>query len=87
MSVTFENIHIGQTYSRNQLAELWSYAGVEALQRGVVTPRNNNKIILFVTEDKLPSSTPYHDRLFGNKLEWEGPNDHFAEQREVIAKL
>lgn len=85
MPVTFENIQIGQTYSRRQLAELWGYAGVEALQRGVVTPRDDNKIILFVTEDKLPSATQYKDRLVGSNLEWEGPNDHFAEQRIVDA--
>ena len=79
MSVTFENIQIGQIYSRRQLADLWGYAGVQALQRGVVTPRDDNKIILFVTEDKSPSATQYNDRLFGSRLEWEGPNDHFAE--------
>ncbi|MFZ4789836.1 MAG: hypothetical protein ACOYMW_02860 [Candidatus Competibacteraceae bacterium] len=81
MPVIFENIKISQTYSRHQLAELWGYAGVQALQRGVVTPHNDNKIILFVTEDKLPSATQYNDRFSDNKLEWEGPNDHFAEQR------
>src|SRR5437868_5992918 len=32
------------------VARLWGYAGVQALQRRVVTPRNDNKVILFVTE-------------------------------------
>lgn len=81
MSVIFQNIKIGQVYSRRQLTELWNYAGVQALQRGVVTPRDDKKIILFVTQDKPRSATPYHDHLSGNLLEWDGPNDHFAEQR------
>ena len=42
---SYEKIKIGQNYSRHQLAELWGYAGVQALQRGVVTPRDDNKII------------------------------------------
>ena len=61
------------------------YAGIEALQRGVVTPRGDNKIILFVTENKNPDAIQYRDRLVGDTLEWEGPNDHFAEDRMVGA--
>lgn len=85
MSVEFKNIVIGCAYSRQTLAELWDYASAKALQRGVVTPRNDNKIILFVTEEKSCSATPYYDRLSGNLLEWDGPNDHFAEQRMIDA--
>ena len=85
MNVSFDRIAIGSTYDRRELAELWGYAGIEALQRGVVTPRGGNKIILFVTENKNPDATQYQDRLFGNTLEWEGPNDHFAEERMINA--
>jgi hypothetical protein len=85
MSVEFNNIVVGCDYSRQTLADLWGYAGRQALQRGVVTPSNTNKIILFVTEKKSQSATPYQDHLYGNFMEWEGPNDHFAEQRMVDA--
>ena len=86
MAVSFMRIAVGNSYSRQELAELWNYAGIEALQRGVVTPRDDNKIILFVTENKSTSATQYKDRLRQDVLEWEGPNDHFAEERIINAK-
>ena len=52
ITVSFSEIKIGQTYTRPKLAELWGYAGYQALARGVVTPKDDNKIILFVTEQK-----------------------------------
>jgi hypothetical protein len=81
--VSFDTIAIGQTYSRNDLARLWGYTAYQALARGVVTPRDDNKIILFVTKEKQASATQYQDRIEGNQLFWEGPNDHFAEDRIV----
>lgn len=83
MPVSFDNIAIGQTYSRHDLAQIWGYTAYQALARGVVTPRNDNKIILFVTKEKQASATQYQDRIEGNQLFWEGPNDHFAEDRIV----
>jgi putative restriction endonuclease len=85
MNVSFDRIAVGNAYDRQELADLWGCAGTEALQRGVVTPRGDNKIILFVTENKHPDATQYRDRLVGNTLEWEGPNDHFAEDRMIGA--
>jgi len=85
MSIAFVDIRIGDAYSRNELVTLWKYAGIEALQRGVVTPRDDNKIILFVTENKKAEATQYRDSLVGDVLEWEGPNDHFAENRMISA--
>jgi len=85
MSISFDQVAIGNAYDRRELIELWGYAGIEALQRGVVTPRRDNKVILFVTEQKDPSATQYQDRLIGEMLEWEGPNDHFAEDRMINA--
>lgn len=85
MAVSFEKIHVGRTYSRQTLAELWGYAGYQALARGVVTPRNDNKVILFVTSEKQSDAEPYDDELVGNVLNWEGPNDHFAEARMLNA--
>jgi len=85
MPVTFQNIRVGQKYSRPQLADLWGYRGYQALARGVVTPKDDNQIILFVTEDKQAFQEQYEDRLTGNTLQWEGPTDHFAEDRMVNA--
>ena len=85
MAVSFSSIRIGQEYDRYDLADVWNYAGIEALQRGVVTPRGDNKIVLFVTENKKAEATQYRDRLVGDILEWEGPNDHFAEDRMITA--
>ncbi|ABI81801.1 hypothetical protein Pcar_3181 [Syntrophotalea carbinolica DSM 2380] len=81
MPVTFQGIRIGQKYSRPQLADLWGYRGYQALARGVVTPRDSNFIILFVTEYQQTFQEQYDDRLTGKILQWEGPRDHFAEDR------
>ncbi|HMP04031.1 MAG TPA: hypothetical protein PKD86_15135 [Gemmatales bacterium] len=81
MAVSFADIAVGSTYSRNDLVRLWEHVGVEAISRGVVTPQEDNKIILFVTLDKHPSARPYEDETVGPVLLWEGPNDHLAEDR------
>ena len=85
MAVSFEKIIPGHEYSRNDLAELWGYSSYHAIARGVVTPQGDNKIILFVTEEKQDSLEQYADRLKGNMLHWEGPNDHFGEVRMASA--
>jgi hypothetical protein len=81
MAVTFDEIQPGRSYTRRELASLWGYSGVEAINRGVVTPANGCTIILFVTTEKRPKDTPYQNRLVGDLLLWEGPSDHFAEDR------
>ena len=83
--VTFEPIRLLATYSRPELAEIWGYEGYQAIARGVVTPANSNLIILFVTREKQQSAEQYDDRLEGGQLRWEGPTDHFAENRIVAA--
>jgi hypothetical protein len=87
MPISFANIRQGITYSRQQLAEIWGYASYHAIARGVVTPRDDNKIVIFVTELKQSSAQPYTDRLNGSILDWEGPTDHFAEDRMINAAL
>lgn len=86
MHISFSKITKGASYSRQALAELWGYTSFHAIARGVVTPRNDNKIVLFVTEEKQSSAEQYADRLFGSTLEWEGPTDHFAEDRMLNAE-
>ena len=85
MPVSFAQIPIGSHWSRPSLAELWGYTAYQALARGVVTPARDNKIILFVTEEKQASATNYQDVLQEDVLRWEGPNDHFAEARMLAA--
>jgi hypothetical protein len=85
MPISFAKITKGATYSRQSLAELWGYASFHAIARGVVTPRDDNKIVLFVTEEKQASAEQYADRLSGNTLDWDGPTDHFAEDRMLNA--
>ena len=86
MSVNFSELQTGKSYSRPTLAALWGYSSFQALSRGVVTPKGDNKIILFVTEEKQQSAEQYTDRLNGDLLLWEGPSDHFAEDRMVRSK-
>lgn len=83
MSVSFAKIKVGNSYSRPTLASIWGYSGYQALARGVVTPKDDNKIILFVTFDKPEYIEQYNDELKGGTLEWEGPTDHFAEDRMI----
>jgi hypothetical protein len=84
-AVSFARIKLGARYSRDDLALIWRYCSYHALARGVVTPQNDNKIILFVTENKKSDREQYADKLSGKRLEWEGPTDHFAEARMVQA--
>ncbi|QDK83247.1 hypothetical protein EXU85_33465 [Spirosoma sp. KCTC 42546] len=86
MHVSFDSIKIGQEYSRKFLAEIWNYAAYQALARGVVAPKGDSKIILFVTAEKQGSLEQYADKLVDEYLHWEGPNDHFAENRIVYAR-
>jgi hypothetical protein len=85
MFVSFDNLHVGNSYSRKQLAKTWGYSSYQAIARGVVTPRDDNKIILFVTEEKQISAEQYQDKLGDEHLHWEGPNHHFAEDRIIKA--
>lgn len=83
MNVSFDSLNRGGRYSRPELAELWGYASFHALARGVVTPRNDNKIILFITRDKPDYMEQYRNELVGDTLRCEGPTDHFAEERMI----
>ena len=44
---------------------MWGYASFHAIARGVVTPKDDNKIVLFVTEEKttMHSNMPIGFRL------------------------
>jgi hypothetical protein len=81
MPVSFKSLKPGLTYSRNELAKTWGYKSFHAIARGIVTPQADNKIIVFITEEKQTSARQYQDSLHGNVLKTEGPDDHFAEDR------
>jgi putative restriction endonuclease len=84
MPVQFDSIKVGSEWERKELAELWGYKSFHAIARGVFTPANLNKIVLFVTEQKQASLAQYCDELSENTLIWEGEDGHGNDQR--IAK-
>ena len=86
MGVSFEQITVGTEYTRSQLAEMWGYAGYEAISRGIVTPRNTAFIIMFITEEKQESLTQYEDRLENGILHIEGETNHAADERIISAE-
>jgi putative restriction endonuclease len=61
-------LELGRLYGRTELYPLWGYAGVEAISRGVITPRGSKYVILFVTRQKQQSLTQYHDFINGDYL-------------------
>lgn len=81
MAVSFESIQIGRKYTRRQLATIWGYSGYQAISRGLVTPANDNKIILFITCERRPGDTVYENQFVDDVLRIDGPEDHFAEGR------
>ncbi len=85
MPVSFDSLTKDAKYERKNLAELWGYAGFQAISRGVVTPAGTRFIILFVTENKQESLTQYKDRLDGRYLHWEGEARHGSDRRIVDA--
>lgn len=81
----FEELQIGQEYTRPQLARLWGMAGFQAISRGVFTPRGGNAIVLFVTHEKQQCLTQYDDFIADDILCWEGEQGHRTDSRIVAA--
>src|SRR5688500_6411945 len=78
-------LELGKLYARTELYPLWGYAGVEAISRGVITPRRSKYIILFVTRQKQQSLTQYQDFISGDYLHWEGEKAHGSDSRVARA--
>jgi hypothetical protein len=74
-------LEVGRLYTRPRLAELWGYESFHAIARGVVTPREENVIVLFVTHRKQRSLTQYDDVISGDQLYWEGEKGHRTDER------
>jgi hypothetical protein len=85
MPVTFEKVAVGSRWEREQLARLWGYESFHALARGVFTPANDNKVLLFVSEEKPSDFTQYEDRLSGRQLVWDGEKGHQTDKRIASA--
>lgn len=86
MPVEFSTLKIGNLYDRPILAAMWGYEGFQAIAKGVVTPRGQNLIILFVTRFKQRSLTQYVDSIEDGLLHWEGEDGHGNDQRVVQAQ-
>ena len=77
---------IGESYTRQELASTWGYAGPQAIGKGVFTPRKSPYIILFVTVEKQKSQTQYRDSLQGSTLYWEGETGCRSDNRIIEAE-
>lgn len=85
MGVTFGSIKVGTTWDRNELADLWVYESFYAFARGVFTPKDDNKIVLFVKEEKRDEDVQYEDQLLGGLLRWHGEQGHGSDYRVAHA--
>ena len=86
MTISFEQIFLGEQYDRPELARLWGYKDWHAIGRGIITPANDNKIVLFLTKEKQESLTQYQDHFEDDRLMMEGETNHANDQRIVRAK-
>src|SRR4051812_11838894 len=76
---------IGTKYTRPELAKQWGYSSHNAIGKGVVTPKGEKLIILFVTRIKQEALTQYEDALSGDLLFWEGQEKHGTDARVIGA--
>jgi hypothetical protein len=79
-------LSIGCRYTRPELAKRWGYDSHHAISRGVITPKGENVVILFVTRCKQESLTQYMDYLSGDLLFWEGEKKHGSDDRIIDAE-
>lgn len=86
MPVEFTSIKIGSLYDRPVLAAMWGYESFQAIAKGVVTPKGQNLIVLFVTRFKQRSLTQYVDYIEDGLLHWEGEDGHGNDLRVVQAE-
>lgn len=77
----FDKLKIGNKYTQIELAEIWNYKSYHAIRRGIVTPKDKNIIILFITEQKVAYATQYKDHLDGKTLYMQGENRHGHDNR------
>jgi putative restriction endonuclease len=86
MPIEFSRLKLGNLYDRPALAAMWGYEGFQAISRGVVTPKGQNLIVLFVTRFKQKALTQYVDFIQDGLLHWEGEDGHGNDQRIASAE-
>jgi putative restriction endonuclease len=79
--VDLTQLFIGHEYDRPTLARLWGYRSYNAISRGVFTPRDQDIIVFFVTNEKQEALTQYEDRIDADVLFWEGEQGHGSDAR------
>ncbi len=85
MSRFSDPLQIGIGYERKDLALLWGLGGIEAISRGVFTPKGCAQLFLFVTRERLGWMTPYKNFLDGDLLFWDGEKGHRSDERIASA--
>lgn len=83
--VSLDSLIIGNKYDRPYLAELWGYKDFHGISRGIVTPKNDNKIIIFITKNKQKCLTQYTDYYDKSRclLFMEGQEKHKNDERLI----
>ena len=59
---------------------------INAISRGVITPKGTRYIILFVTKEKQTFLPQYQDSIENDILRWEGEEKHGSDARIINAK-
>lgn len=83
MSVSFNNIVLGDRYNRPQLAEIWGYKTHQAISRGIITPKDAPYIVLFVTNIKQTGYVQYSNEIRDELLYTEGETNHISDKRII----
>jgi 5-methylcytosine-specific restriction enzyme A len=86
MPVTVDGLELGTPYSRPELAQLWGYKDWHALGRGVVTPKDQQCLVLFVTKENQESLTAYSNYFENDLLHCEGETSRQNDGRIIGAK-
>jgi putative restriction endonuclease len=84
--IDFSTLCVGNEYDRPSLAQIWGYESYTAISRGVITPKNTNIIVFFITKEKQESLTQYEDHIDGDMLFWEGESGHGNDERIISRK-
>ena len=84
--IDFSNVIIGKDYDRPTLARMWGYESHHAIDKGVVTPKGENQIILFITKEKQKEATQYQNSKEQDILFWEGEKGHGNDKRIILQK-
>ncbi|NUU53243.1 hypothetical protein HP548_03950 [Paenibacillus taichungensis] len=88
MPFNMDYIEMGKEYDRDFLSSTWGYKGRQAISRGIFTPADEDKIILFVTNIKQKLDTQYKNYFIEEGiLHMEGETNHSNDQRLINSEL